>query len=210
MEHSPATISNLESLKLQNGLGSLRGIGALRKLKVLFQALSCEVSKLPIELRSLDQLEELMIHTELTHLPVWLASMRSLARLWCSSGRPVVGVVLDDNSTVLSFEELAAQMSTSPEHQQQLIESFLGLLKRDELKLLRTARMQFSPRATLREQCMTRCAAYRSVIDLQRLPAHIRDEILRTAGTEDDTFQEEKEVEKKGAVERPRKRARVE
>eukprot|EP00004_Rigifila_ramosa_P016218 TRINITY_DN3825_c0_g1_i3.p2 TRINITY_DN3825_c0_g1~~TRINITY_DN3825_c0_g1_i3.p2 ORF type:complete len:179 (+),score=50.54 TRINITY_DN3825_c0_g1_i3:62-538(+) len=87
------------------------------------------------------------------------------------------------------------------------------MIDEDPLRVLRIANMHFAPRTPLRALCVSKCVAQHSRVDLQRLPAHVRDEIVRAAGVgehEEATKapkrarQEEEEEEQ-----RPPKRARA-
>eukprot|EP00004_Rigifila_ramosa_P027079 TRINITY_DN8663_c0_g1_i1.p1 TRINITY_DN8663_c0_g1~~TRINITY_DN8663_c0_g1_i1.p1 ORF type:complete len:156 (-),score=28.72 TRINITY_DN8663_c0_g1_i1:113-538(-) len=141
-------------------------------------------------MRFLKKLEKLSIgDTRVTHLPVWLGSLPSLKVLWCY-GCPLVGVAVNDN-TLLTFDELTRLMSSSDVSG--VRPPPITTLLQDPMHQLRMAQMYFAPRTPLRDICLTN-AAHRNV-DLQRLPAHIQDEISRASGAE---------------AEIPRKRARLE
>eukprot|EP00004_Rigifila_ramosa_P019425 TRINITY_DN4926_c1_g1_i1.p1 TRINITY_DN4926_c1_g1~~TRINITY_DN4926_c1_g1_i1.p1 ORF type:complete len:151 (+),score=38.57 TRINITY_DN4926_c1_g1_i1:32-454(+) len=140
-------------------------------------------------MQQLSLLEVLNIgDTNITHLPVWLASLRSLKELRCSD-RPFVGVSMADN-TLVAFVELAAVVSNSsdPEEVEKLTVSFEEMIIEEPLSILRISnvslffilflfsfsvffkQMHLAPRTPLRALCVSKCAAQHSSlgVDLGR------------------------------------------
>eukprot|EP00004_Rigifila_ramosa_P022842 TRINITY_DN6326_c1_g1_i1.p1 TRINITY_DN6326_c1_g1~~TRINITY_DN6326_c1_g1_i1.p1 ORF type:complete len:484 (+),score=101.50 TRINITY_DN6326_c1_g1_i1:52-1452(+) len=178
------TLQNLETLSV--GLNPLTsvpgGIGALSKLK-RFKMNHCALDRLPREMQRLTELEVLNINdTQITHLPVWLASIASLTELNCTEC-PLVGVALADN-TLFSFRELAAFVkdTSDPEELEKGAQSFKQMTRVQPLYLLELAKMYFAPRTPLRALSMSKCLVYLNRVDLGRLPAHIRDEVVHGPG----------------------------
>eukprot|EP00004_Rigifila_ramosa_P005763 TRINITY_DN1642_c1_g2_i2.p1 TRINITY_DN1642_c1_g2~~TRINITY_DN1642_c1_g2_i2.p1 ORF type:complete len:491 (-),score=119.48 TRINITY_DN1642_c1_g2_i2:90-1562(-) len=200
IQHLPGEVGNLYSLKelnlVQCGLAEVprvlwrltnletlwlgsdpfealpAGIGALQKLKTL-GVCNCSLSHLPTEMQRLTQLEMLsMSGTKVTHLPLWLGSL-PLLELWCSDHR-FFGVAVN-RSTLLTFEELAARVNAD--------DPAAPAFRDDPMRLLRIAHMRFAPRTPLRELCVAQCAVRLGRVEqVERLPAHVQDEIVRAAG----------------------------
>eukprot|EP00004_Rigifila_ramosa_P011274 TRINITY_DN2390_c0_g1_i2.p2 TRINITY_DN2390_c0_g1~~TRINITY_DN2390_c0_g1_i2.p2 ORF type:complete len:137 (+),score=21.68 TRINITY_DN2390_c0_g1_i2:926-1336(+) len=136
-------------------------------------------------MQALAQLASLNVSmNRLAALPVWLASMRSLAELWCVHC-PLVGVevsaVASGGSKTVGFDALAAWLGDP------------GLLRPDvaaqnPLRLVRTVQMHFAPRTPLRERCVTQCVALCAAqriprrLEVERLPLHIQDAIADALG----------------------------
>eukprot|EP00004_Rigifila_ramosa_P019428 TRINITY_DN4926_c1_g1_i4.p1 TRINITY_DN4926_c1_g1~~TRINITY_DN4926_c1_g1_i4.p1 ORF type:complete len:132 (+),score=31.38 TRINITY_DN4926_c1_g1_i4:32-397(+) len=121
-------------------------------------------------MQQLSLLEVLNIgDTNITHLPVWLASLRSLKELRCSD-RPFVGVSMADN-TLVAFVELAAVVSNSSDPEVgKLTVSFEEMIIEEPLSILRISNMHLAPRTPLRALCVSKCAAQHSSlgVDLGR------------------------------------------